>query len=336
MRQKIGVFTANVAAGVATLINPSIDLPRTHYLTSLFFQVALTYTNTNGGGTIVEDGLARFFNFRLFLEGDDPVLRLRGDDLKCYLINHYSQTQDYTEADTTKGAGRTASWNFELPIADRKLRNDPRLTKVDLALSDNPRLEMDFGTGAMIESTGDLVITAVTVTVFVEVDIRPAGLPGPDVLGRYLPLRRIRSVANPNLVASTASQQARLPFGRLVREYHIIARTLTTPARSNSLISTLEFQPNMVRAGAKTWQDLLSETRAGLSITPLVGAVVEDFDKSKQLIGANMLNLIGTRDMLAEVATNALASGLVLTFIEESIDFPTLANFNRVKKYLRR
>jgi hypothetical protein len=325
MRQKIGVFSGAVAAGVVTLINPSIQLPQTHYLMSLFLNIALAGTNAAGGGTVIEDGLARSFRIRVFLEGEDPVFSIRGDDLKQYLVTHFDAPQDYTEVSNAKGAV-TGSWNFELPIADKSLRNNPKMTRVDLALVENPRVEIDFpSTGASINA--DLTITSVSVTMSAELEARPAGLPGADVLGRYLPLRRIRVVTKPDLVTAQTDQQVRVPFGRLVREYVFITRDRSaTPARSDALVSAMEIAPNLVRPGKKLWTDLRSETQTTMTTARPTGVIRENFDHSRQLVGAGMLNLIGTRDATLNVDTAALANGLDFVTIEESIDFANPRN----------
>jgi hypothetical protein len=335
MRQKVGVFSANVAAGVVSLLNPSIILPQTHYLMSLFFNIAVAGTNTVGGGTVIEDALARSFNLRVFLEGDDPVLSLRGDNLKQYLVCHYDAPQDYTEVANAKGAF-TGSWNFELPIADKSLRNNPKLTRVDLALVENPRVEMDFpATGASMNS--DAVLTSVQVTMSAELEARPAGLPGADVLGRYLPLRRIRAQTKPDLVASTADQQVRVPFGRLVREYLFITRDRSaTPARTDAVVSQMEIAPNLARPGKKLWTDLRSETQTTMTTARPTGVVRENFDHSRQLVGSGMLNLVGTRDAVLNVDTNAAANGLDFVTIEESIDFANPRNVALVQALAKR
>lgn len=307
----------------------SVPLEGGIFLRELVVEHSIT-VNWDAAKTLFIDALGRGFRLNLFLADSNPVMSARVDVWKNFQESLDQVAPDYTEL-TAAGAGNvTGTFRIVIPFADPQLPK-PDDTAYDMALAKSPRLDINFdglaaftatalGASAVVSQQTDVVMRGVQ---------RPAGLPARQstILRRY---KQYGLLGTSDIPAGTNDGRfLKLDLGGLIRRVLVQTKESTSATKPplNTLLTKLGWYINGNKYGLATFTALRAAQRVEKHVVPPTGTVLLDFDLSSEIDPRELLSLAGVDGTAGvEVASAAaLANGLEVAYLEESVIFPPMA-----------
>lgn len=294
----------------------------------IVLDILATLTFPAGGITLFEDALARNLRVQVLMQGRNPIFSADLDvwNNRCTMVDGVAPD---TGTPLTGNAGaETQRMRLVIPFSDPTLPN-PDDTIYDLALADNPTIECTWGgLGGISAAAGATTLDALTVTPTLFGLQRPTGLTAEqrNIIRRF---KQYGTLTTSELPAGTVDGRfVKLDNGTYLRRVFVQVRnTSTTKARSNDSIERYGWFINGTRFGMGGWHARRALRRMVRPVAPPTGCALEDFDTSGSIDPRELVNLVGvtgTAGLEPQMAA-ALASGLDVRYLDETVTFPVIA-----------
>lgn len=293
-----------------------IAMPAVHNLLGISVRLSVTCTgNTN----IHQDALARSVTFR-YKFGSSPSVSLPGNVLlhRNQAVNGIAE--DYTEIPA--GAGpNVGTWNTFIPRAQLQ-RRVPLVTMDDMSGADDPQFEVNFNGIGSISRTGGAAITAISCVATAVIMPRARG---PRV-GRIRPHVLMNVGQITQALAATNDQTFKVRSGYRNSFIMLIAESnnpgAADIARSDALVTAIEYVVNLGKRGKQNWVDLRTRNRNQAKLAPATGVVFFDYDQSRELRPKDLFDLRGIESFELGLDTAALPNNLRLWVYQEEVIDP--------------